>query len=96
MNGTLNTGQRGFCCDEMEILESNSRASAFTPHPCSPGASNCDKKGCRCNSYALGYRDYYGPGLELDMSNQFTAVTRFETDDGTTTGKLARITRLYV
>lgn len=94
MNGTLNTNHQGYCCNEMDILEANAYASAFTPHPCANG--NCDKNGCGYNPYALGYKSYYGPGLTLDTSKPFTVVTQFITSDGTTTGSLSQITRSYI
>lgn len=93
-NGTLNTNGAGSCCNEMDILEANSRANAFTPHPCANGS--CDKIGCSFNPYAAGFRNYYGPGLTLDTSKPFTVVTRFVTNDGTTSGSLAQIQRYYV
>jgi cellulase len=93
-NGTLNTARRGSCCNEMDILEANARANAFTPHPCI--GDNCDKGGCGFNPYALGYKNYYGPGYTLDTSKPFTMITRFVTNDGTTTGSLSEIRRFYV
>lgn len=93
-NGTLNTDRSGYCCDEMDILEANSAANAFTPHPCANG--DCDKSGCGFNPYARGYKDYYGPGLKVDTSKPFSVVTQFITDDGTTTGSLSKITRSYI
>jgi cellulase len=42
-NGTLNTAHTGYCCNEMDILEGNAYANAFTPHPCANG--DCDKNG---------------------------------------------------
>jgi cellulase len=93
-NGTLNTARQGSCCNEMDILEANSRANAFTPHPCV--GDNCDKNGCGFNPYAQGYKNYYGPGFTLDTSKPFTMVTQFITNDGSTTGSLSKITRYYV
>ncbi|KAL2188184.1 glycoside hydrolase family 7 protein [Thermothelomyces heterothallicus CBS 203.75] len=93
-NGTLNTGRVGSCCNEMDILEANSKAEAFTPHPCI--GNSCDKSGCGFNAYARGYHNYWAPGGTLDTSRPFTMITRFVTDDGTTSGKLARIERVYV
>jgi cellulase len=94
MNGTLNTNGQGYCCNEMDILEANSRANAMTPHPCANGS--CDKSGCGLNPYAEGYKSYYGPGLTVDTSKPFTIITRFITDDGTTSGTLNQIQRIYV
>ncbi|KAI0553602.1 carbohydrate-binding module family 1 protein [Xylaria curta] len=93
-NGTLNTNGSGYCCNEMDILEANSRANAFTPHPCS--SSDCDKGGCGFNPYARGHTNYYGPGGTVDTSKPFTVVTQFNTNDGTTAGTLTSITRKYL
>lgn len=94
-NGTLNTDSAGYCCNEMDILESNSQAAAFTPHPCADDASNCDKGGCGFNPYSQGYHDYWAPNGTLDTSRPFTVTTQFITDDGTTTGTLSEIRRVY-
>ncbi|KAI8635192.1 carbohydrate-binding module family 1 protein [Xylariaceae sp. FL1651] len=93
-NGTLNTSGAGYCCNEMDILEANSRAHAFTPHPCS--STDCDKGGCGFNPYAQGYPNYYGPGGTVDTSKPFTVITQFNTNDGTTEGTLTSITRKYM
>ncbi|KAK8068815.1 carbohydrate-binding module family 1 protein [Apiospora phragmitis] len=90
-NGTLNTAGAGYCCNEMDILEANSRANAFTPHPCT--SSDCDKGGCGFNPYAQGHKDYYGPGGTVDTSKPFTVITQFITNDGTTSGTLSQITQ---
>jgi cellulase len=94
MNGTLNTNHQGYCCNEMDILEANSQANAFTPHPCLNG--NCDKNGCGFNPYANGNHNYWGPGMTLDTSKPFTIITRFVTSDGTSTGSLSQIIRYYI
>ncbi|KAK3937687.1 concanavalin A-like lectin/glucanase domain-containing protein [Diplogelasinospora grovesii] len=95
-NGTLNTNNSGFCCNEMDILEANSRANAFTPHPCNAAGTDCDKGGCGFNPYAQGNKNYWAPGGTLDTSKPFTVTTQFATNDGTKTGTLAFITRKYV
>lgn len=96
-NGTLNTASAGYCCNEMDILEANSRAAAFTPHPCADDGSNCDRGGCGLNPYSLGYPGYWAPGsgAVVDTSKPFTVVTQFVTDDETTTGTLSQIRRIY-
>ncbi|KAI9660445.1 MAG: endoglucanase 1 [Bathelium mastoideum] len=94
-NGTLNTNGAAYCCNEMDVLESNSAASAFTPHPCAADSSNCDKGGCGFNAYAQGYKNYWAPGGTLDTSKPFTVITQFITNDGTTTGTLSEIRRIY-
>lgn len=95
-NGVVNPNKKGYCCAEMDILEGNSRAQVFTPHPCAGG--KCDSWGCGFNPYAAGNKGYYGPGsgYTLDTSKPFTVITRFITNDGTTGGSLDRITRYYV
>jgi len=48
-------GHYGACCAEMDIWESNSRATAYTPHPCSrPGLTKCE--GVECGDNAKGER----------------------------------------
>lgn len=94
-NGTLNTNSSGYCCNEMDILESNSLASAFTPHPCADDGSNCDKGGCGFNAYSQGNKNYWAPNGTLDTSKPFTVTTQFATDDRTTTGTLTEIRRIY-
>lgn len=93
-NGTLNTSGAGYCCNEMDILEGNSRANAFTPHPCT--SSDCDKNGCGFNPYSQGHKDYWGPGGTVDTSKPFTVITQFVTSDGTTSGSLSQIKRKYI
>ncbi|RFU77467.1 endoglucanase i [Trichoderma arundinaceum] len=92
-NGTLNTNHSGYCCNEMDILEANSRANAFTPHSCT--ATACDASGCGFNPYANGFHNYYGPGLTVDTSKVFTIITQFNTDNGSPSGNLVSITRKY-
>jgi cellulase len=90
-NGTLNTAKQGFCCNEMDILEANSRANAFTPHPCT--STNCDKGGCGFNPYASGNKNYYGPGMTVDTSKPFTVITQFVPASN---GSLNQIVRKYI
>ncbi|RAO66627.1 uncharacterized protein BHQ10_002639 [Talaromyces amestolkiae] len=106
-NGSINSGGLGSCCNEMDLWEANSEATALTPHPCSvdgPYACSgsacgstgvCDKNGCGFNPYALGDQSYYGPGLTVDTSKPFTVTTQFVTSDGTKTGTLTEIRRSY-
>ncbi|ROV96533.1 hypothetical protein VMCG_07777 [Cytospora schulzeri] len=94
-NGTLNTDGSGYCCNEMDILESNRVAAAFTPHPCTEDNSACDSGGCGFNPYSLGYRNYWAPGGTVDTTKPFKVITQFITDDGTTDGTLSEIRRIY-
>lgn len=101
--------ESGICCNEMDIWEANSRATTYTPHTCSGvgsflcegddcerGTGVCDKPGCGFNPYRNGAAEFYGPGFDIDTSRPFTVVTQFISDDGTPTGVLSDIRRLYV
>lgn len=89
-NGYCDAQCAGYCCPEMDILEANSMANAFTPHPCN--GNNCDSPGCGYNPYASGQQDYYGPGKTVDTTNPFTVVTQFAASGG----GLTQITRKYI
>lgn len=56
----------------------------------------CDKDGCDFNSYRMGDQSFYGPSMTVDTTKKFTVVTQFVTDDGTDSGTLSEIRRLYV
>lgn len=81
---------QGYCCNEMDILEANSRATAMTGHPCN--GNNCDKPGCGYNPYASGQRNFWGPGQTVDTSKTFTVVTQFQASSG----RLSSINRKYI
>ncbi|OAA58934.1 glycoside hydrolase family 7 protein [Niveomyces insectorum RCEF 264] len=81
---------QGSCCNEMDILEANSMATAMTPHPCK--GSTCDKNGCGYNPYASGQRNFWGPGKTVDTSKPFTVITQFAASGG----RLSQITRKYI
>lgn len=105
-NGSVNTAGVGGCCQEMDLWEANSEATALTPHPCdtvgpygctgSTCSSVCDKSGCGFNPYAMGDTSYYVPGGTVDTTQPFTVTTQFITDDNTTTGTLVEIRRSYI
>ncbi|PYH99051.1 1,4-beta-D-glucan cellobiohydrolase B precursor [Aspergillus ellipticus CBS 707.79] len=59
-------------------------------------SGTCDPDGCDYNPYRLGNTSFYGPGLSVDTDSVFTVVTQFITDDGTSSGTLSEIRRLYV
>ncbi|KAF8600085.1 cellobiohydrolase I [Ceratobasidium sp. AG-I] len=100
------TGGFGTCCNEMDVWEANSDATAYTPHPCTGGgptrcsgatcSSTCDQAGCDFNSYRMGDKSFYGKGLTVDTTKKITVVTQFITADGTASGALKEIRRLYV
>ncbi|KDQ16044.1 carbohydrate-binding module family 1 protein [Botryobasidium botryosum FD-172 SS1] len=58
--------------------------------------SVCDPDGCDFNSYRMGEKSFYGKGLTLDTSKPMTVVTQFITYDGTATGTLSEIRRIYL
>ncbi|KAG6829832.1 Exoglucanase [Tephrocybe sp. NHM501043] len=106
------TGNYGSCCNEMDVWEANKISAAYTPHPCSVSGLDrcegtacgttdrygtvCDPDGCDFNSYRMGDKSFYGPGLTVDTSKKFTVVTQFISSDGTANGDLSEIRRLYV
>ncbi|KAH9920229.1 glycoside hydrolase [Epithele typhae] len=108
-NGTSansGTGTTGACCSEMDIWEANKMSAAYTPHPCtgtsltactgSQCTSTCDQAGCDFNSYRMGAKSFYGPGMTVDTTKKITVVTQFITTDGTANGDLSEIRRFYV
>jgi len=56
----------------------------------------CDPDGCDFNSYRMGNKTFFGPGLTVDSTKKITVVTQFLTSDNTTSGSLTGIRRLYV
>jgi len=58
----------------------------------------CDKDGCDFNAYRMGHERHYGAGsdFEVDSTKPLTVVTQFVTSDGTDTGDLVDIRRLYI
>jgi cellulose 1,4-beta-cellobiosidase len=58
----------------------------------------CDKDGCDLNPYRYKDMTFYGEGSNfvVDSSKPMTVVTQFITADGTDTGDLVEIRRLYV
>ncbi|KAG9014365.1 hypothetical protein FRB94_012771 [Tulasnella sp. JGI-2019a] len=100
------TGLYGACCSEMDVWQSNSIATVYTAHPCtnvglakcsgSTCTTYCDQAGCDFNSYRMGNTTFYGTKRVVDTSIPFTVVTQFITADGTATGPLTGIRRLYV
>ncbi|RDL36776.1 Glycoside hydrolase family 7 protein [Venustampulla echinocandica] len=89
-NGYCDAQCQGYCCNEMDILEANSMATAMTPHPCN--GNNCDKGGCGYNPYASGQRNFWAPGGTVDTRKPFTVVTQFMASGG----RLSQITRKYI
>lgn len=112
IDGKANIPAKGVCCGEMDIWEANARSGTIVPHPCNAtvegvyacsGADECgqpvgvcDKWGCGLNPYGLGEKEYYGPNKTVNTLKKMTVVTQFLTNDGTDTGTLNEIRRIYV
>ncbi|EQB46374.1 glycosyl hydrolase family 7 [Colletotrichum gloeosporioides Cg-14] len=88
-------GNRGACCPEFDVWNSNSRAFQTSSKICSRINSysiceneacgeerlrQCDGDGCDYNPYRLGVTDFYGIGGDVDTSKKFTVVTQFAED----------------
>ncbi|KAJ6114831.1 hypothetical protein N7486_000609 [Penicillium sp. IBT 16267x] len=56
----------------------------------------CDPDGCDFNPYRMGNTSFYGPSEIVDTNSKMTVVTQFITSDGTDTGTLSEINRIYV
>lgn len=56
----------------------------------------CDPDGCDFNPYRMGNTSFFGPGKTVDTDSTITVVTQFITADGTDSGTLSEIKRLYV
>ena len=58
----------------------------------------CDQDGCDFNPFRAGVTDFFGPGsnFKVDTTKPITIVTQFITSDGTATGDLTEIKRLFV
>lgn len=59
-------------------------------------AGTCDPDGCDFNSFRMDNETFYGPGMTVDSGSKITVVTQFITDDGTDSGTLSEIRRIYV
>ncbi|KKA28489.1 hypothetical protein TD95_003229 [Thielaviopsis punctulata] len=105
INGEANTLRKGSCCNEFDIWEGNSEATAFTAHPCNiTGVYRCtgdfcgvdgvcSQTGCGINPYSTGARNFYGRGLTVDTSQTITVVTQFHAPRH---GVLESVHRLYI
>lgn len=96
----------------MDILESNALVQDMTPHACNisgvylctgndecgQDGGVCDEWGCGWNPYIYNVTEFYGPAEKytIDTQRKFTVVTQFITNDGTSSGGLAEIRRLYI
>ncbi|KAG6901892.1 hypothetical protein C0995_006845 [Termitomyces sp. Mi166 len=83
-------------CTQTGLVRCSGDACGGTDTPDNRYGSICDPDGCDFNSYRMGDTSFYGPGMTVDTSSPFTVVTQFITDDGTSSGTLSEIRRLYV
>merc|ERR1711863_69737 len=58
----------------------------------------CDKDGCDYNHWRQGDKTYFGssPDFQVDSTKPMTVVTQFHTHDGTDSGDLVEVRRIYV
>jgi len=58
----------------------------------------CDKDGCDFNPWRMGDKTFYGEGSDftIDTTKPLTYITQFITHDGTDTGDLVEIRRVWV
>ncbi|KAI2615853.1 concanavalin A-like lectin/glucanase domain-containing protein [Hypoxylon sp. NC1633] len=95
IDGVANIDSQGACCNEMDLLEANALASAFTAHVCTePGVFPCTgaecgylgvcaKSGCEYNTWKLGNQTFYGPNTADANANDTTtaaAAAKFTID----------------
>ncbi|KAJ5959958.1 CAZyme family GH7 [Penicillium vulpinum] len=59
-------------------------------------AGTCDPDGCDFNSFRMGNETFFGPGMTVDTKSKMTVVTQFITADGTDSGALSEIKRIYL
>jgi hypothetical protein len=92
----------GRACAEFDIAESNRAATVVTTHACKQlgqftQTGQCYANGCGFNPYRYD-KSFYGQGasFQVDTSKTFTVVTQFISTDGTDTGDLKEIRRIYV
>jgi len=106
VNGVGNIGNKGICCNEMDIWEANARTTQIAPHTCSKPSlftctgddcgvdGLCDEWGCADNPYLhRSDKSFYGPGLKVDTTKPFTVITQFPAGKN---GVLQEIVRKYV
>jgi cellulose 1,4-beta-cellobiosidase len=55
-----------------------------------------DPDGCDFNSYRMGNKTFYGPGMTVNTNSVMTVVTQFLTTTGTASGTLSEIKRFSV
>ena len=74
-NGKANINKQPICSTEIDIIEANREAMAWTLHPCN--SKGCDKSGADANSYRQGYKDFFGLNKIIDTNFPITIITQF-------------------
>ena len=69
--------------------------------PCGSGSANNykgvgDEYRCNYNAYRMGAHDSHEAGKQVDTIKPFAVITQFVTSDGTSTGQLTQIKRVYI
>jgi hypothetical protein len=92
----------GNACGELDIQEANRAATVYTTHACKQlgqftQTGQCYANGCGFNPYRYN-KNFWGVGssFAVDTSKVVTIVTQFLSTDGTDTGDLKEIRRIYV
>jgi cellulose 1,4-beta-cellobiosidase len=88
-DGTFNTDFSFEACGvEIDLIEANNDAMAFTLHPCIE--NSCYSAGSDFNSYRQGYKDFYGLHKVVDTTKPFTFITQFIGDSNNNLIELRR------
>lgn len=74
-DGKTNINQKEICSVEIDLIEANTEALAWTLHPCKD--NKCDKSGADANSYRQGFHNFYGKGKTVDTTKPITVITQF-------------------
>jgi cellulose 1,4-beta-cellobiosidase len=74
-NGKPNTKNEQRCQVEIDLIEANTEAMAWTLHPCN--GDNCDKSGADANSYRQNYTNFFGKNKIINTLKPMTVITQF-------------------
>ncbi|KAI8446517.1 glycoside hydrolase [Phakopsora pachyrhizi] len=104
-----NFGTMGSCCPEVDVWQANQVSQTFSAHPCisnkpvtchgmscKPDTLCASSHSCDFSSLRAADRNFYGTSKTINTMKKFRVVTQFITDDGTSSGDLVEIRRLYV
>lgn len=74
-DGTVNLNKEQKCANEIDLIEANNAAMAWTLHPCLN--NSCDKSGADANSYRQGNKLFYGIDKIVNTKYPFSVITQF-------------------